>query len=386
MKNTAKIILITFLFILNSCSVHLLNFKEDGEKLNIRIIREELKVDQDSLKIYVSTYINEKKGEDKIICQSTEAFDYKNNFSLLNWDPLIIQYKFCFEDGYPLQFNHDSSLALLTVCDLSERKNNSASLYLVDLKNCNHKLISEFESSSNYLYRSIPVTYQEAQISPLDTKEDRFYAIGSPAKWLDSSKFVLGTNEGIYLYDTNSLEKPSKMMEENIYSNFQLFDNKLINQTISSTEVIDYKNKTSYDLFNESNSIVLRKSDNYLYFIKGWSLYRSELEKLDSVIKIYEANDFVKNYWIIDDDQFIVKCGNIAEKPERDSFYYYNNENNETILIDKTTKLEKYYLSADKKYFVIKKKIIQLNYYDVLSVFDINKKVKYEFDYETIEE
>ena len=63
MKNTAKIILITFLFILNSCSVHLLNFKEDGEKLNIRIIREELKVDQDSLKIYVSTYINEKKGD-----------------------------------------------------------------------------------------------------------------------------------------------------------------------------------------------------------------------------------------------------------------------------------------------------------------------------------
>lgn len=377
MKNKIKIILITSLFIFNSCSVNLLNLKEDIERLKIKIYSEELKYDMDSLKIYLSKYLNEKKVGEEILCQSTDKINSEGDFfSFLRWGPYAIDGKFNFEEGYPIQFNHDSSLALIVESDLTELQNNSSALYLVDMKNCRLKLISEFETSSNYIKESIPFSNDEV----------RYYTIGTPAKWLDNSKFVLGTNDGIYLYDKNSLEEPFKVMEENIYSNFIVFKDKLINQTLSSIEVIDYANKTSYELFDERKSIGLKKTDKYLYFIKGWSLYRSDLETLNKPVRVYKANDFIKDYLIIDDNQFIIRSGDIADIPEFDNFYYFNIINKETVFIDKTSRLNYYYLSTDKKYFVAVKKVIQISYYDVLVVYDLDKKVKYEFDLETIPE
>ncbi len=377
MKNKIKAILITFLFIFNSCSANLLNLKEDIGRLKIRVISEELNYDKDSLKIYLSKYLNEKKVGDEILCQSIDKISSEEDFfSFLRWGSYSIDGKFNFEEGYPIQFNNDSSLALIIESDLTELQNNSSALYLVDMKNCRLKLIREFEASSTYIKESIPFTNDEV----------RYYTIGTPAKWLDISKFLLGTNDGIYLYDKNNIEEPSKVMEENIYSNFILYKDKLINQTITSIEVIDYAKKTKYELFDERESIGLKKTDEYLYFIKGWSLYRSDLEKLNKPVRVYKANDFIKDYLIIDDNQFIIRSGGIADIPEFNNFYYYNNQNKETVFIDNTNKLNYYYLSSDKKYFVAVKKIVQISYYDVLVVYDLDKKVKYEFDLETIEE
>jgi len=372
MINKIKIILITFLFVLNSCSVSLFNMNEDIDKLNIKIVREDLNVYKDSVKIYISRYVNEKKVDDRIICQSNYKIksESESYFSIsFTTDILIL-------DDYPLQFNSDSSLALFTETDLWDNVNSPSELYLIDLKNCSTTLIKEFESSSVSIMR----------LSPSGNNIVKIYTAGSPAKWVEDDKFILGTNDGIYFYDVKNALNSEKKMNVPINSNFQLVGDKLINQTYSSIYILDYLKRKKTDLFVESETIGLRKTENYLFFLKGWSLYRCDLEKLEEPIKIYEADNFIKNYWIISDDQFIIRSGDLTQVPNFDAYYYYNHKTREAVFIDKSSRVNDNYISADKKYFMINKKVIQLKHYEVLSVYDIEKKIKYDFDLETLGE
>ncbi len=276
----------------------------------------------------------------------------------------------------PLQFNSDSSLALFTERDLSENVNSPSELYLIDLRNCDVTPIKKFESSSIYVTR----------LNPYTNNSVRLYSLGSPAKWIEEDKFILGTDEGIYYYDLKDTSNCEKKLNVPINSNFQLVDGKLVNQTSSSIYILDYNKRKKTDLFVESETIGLRKTERFLFFLKGWSLYRCDLERLEKPIKIYEADNLIKDYWIIDDDQFIIKSGELGCIPCFDNYYYYNYKNGETVLIDNASRVSDEFLSADKKYFVIKKEVIQIKHYKVLCAYDIREKVKYDFDLETIRE
>ncbi len=103
MNNKIKIIPITFLFLLNSCSVSLLNMNKDIDKLNIKIVRDVLKVEEDSIKIYISRYVNEKKSNDSVLCKSDYKIEPGNGTFSINLfkrdesrDEMIL------EDGYPI--------------------------------------------------------------------------------------------------------------------------------------------------------------------------------------------------------------------------------------------------------------------------------------------
>jgi len=377
MKNKIEIIFIIFLFILNSCSVSLLNMNEDIDKLNIKIIREDLYIDKDSIKIYVSKYVNEKEVDERILCQSQFTIDSEvksfsiNLFIQDESDDIII-----WENGYPLQFNNDSSLALYTEKDLWDNINSPSKLYLINLNDCSIKLLKEFESSSIYI----------SKLKSSSSNSFRIYTVGSPAKWIDNDKFVLGTDDGIYYYDLKDSSNSCKKMDVQINSNFQLVDGKLINQTSSSIYILDYNKRKKTDLFVESGTIGLRKTERFLFFLKGWSLYKCDLENLKEPVKIYEADNLITNYWIIDDDQFIIRSSDLTFAPSFDDYYYYNNKTGEKVFIDRVSTVYDDYISSDKKYFIISKKVIQVKHYEVLSVFDIEKKVKYEFDLETMSE
>jgi len=350
---------------------------EDIDKLNIKIIREDLYIDKDSIKIYVSKYVNEKEVDERILCQSQFTIDSEvksfsiNLFIQDESDDIII-----WENGYPLQFNNDSSLALYTEKDLWDNINSPSKLYLINLNDCSIKLLKEFESSSIYI----------SKLKSSSSTSFRIYTVGSPAKWIDNDKFVLGTDDGIYYYDLKDSSNSCKKMDVQINSNFQLVDGKLINQTSSSIYILDYNKRKKTDLFVESGTIGLRKTERFLFFLKGWSLYKCDLENLKEPVKIYEADNLITNYWIIDDDQFIIRSSDLTFAPSFDDYYYYNNKTGEKVFIDRVSTVYDDYISSDKKYFIISKKVIQVKHYEVLSVFDIEKKVKYEFDLETMSE
>jgi len=350
---------------------------EDIDKLNIKIIREELIINKDRLNIYLSKYVNEKMVDERIICQSQDKIDSETSsfsINLFNRDKsndIII-----LEDGYPLQINGDSSLALYIETDIWENISSPSKLYLISLNDCRAVLIKEFESSSIYISR----------ISPDGNNSFRIYTVGSSAKWIDNDKFVLGTDDGIYYYDLKDSSNSSKKLDVQINSNFQLIGDKLINQTNSSIYILDYNKRKKTDLFIESGTIGLRKTENFLFFLKGWSLYKCDLENLKEPIKIYDAGNLIKNYWIIDDDQFIIRSGDLTSARSFNDYYYYNSKTGEKIFIDNVSTVYEDYISSDKKYFIISKKVIQVKHYEVFSVFDIKKKVKYDFDMETIRE
>lgn len=375
MKNVIVNFSIILLFSLNSCSVSLLNMNQDIDKLNIRVIREDLNINKDSLKIYVSKYVNEKKIDERVICQSLYKIESEDNFfsiNLFNRDEssdIII-----WESGFPLQVNQDSSFALYAETDIWENISSPSKLYLINLNDCSATLIKEFESSSIYLSRN----------SPDGNNPIRIYTVGCPAKWLDNEKFVLGTDDGIYYYDLNDSSNPSKKLDVKINSNFLLIGDKLINQTSSSIYILDYNKRKKTDLFVESGTIGLRKTEDYLFFLNGWSLYKCELENLKEPIKIYDAGELIKNYWIIDDDQFIIRSGELTSSRGFNDYYYYNNKTGEKVFIDNVSTVYYDYISSDKKYFIINKKVIELKHYEVYKVFDIEKKVKYDFDLETV--
>jgi len=348
---------------------------QDIDKLNIRVIREDLNINKDSLKIYVSKYVNEKKIDERVICQSLYKIESEDNFfsiNLFNRDEssdIII-----WESGFPLQVNQDSSFALYAETDIWENISSPSKLYLINLNDCSATLIKEFESSSIYLSRN----------SPDGNNPIRIYTVGCPAKWLDNEKFVLGTDDGIYYYDLNDSSNPSKKLDVKINSNFLLIGDKLINQTSSSIYILDYNKRKKTDLFVESGTIGLRKTEDYLFFLNGWSLYKCELENLKEPIKIYDAGELIKNYWIIDDDQFIIRSGELTSSRGFNDYYYYNNKTGEKVFIDNVSTVYYDYISSDKKYFIINKKVIELKHYEVYKVFDIEKKVKYDFDLETV--
>ncbi len=377
MRHKIKIILIPFLLSLNSCSVSLLNMNEDIDRLNIKILREDLCIDKDSLEIFLYRYVNEKKIDERILCKSEFKIESENNSFSINLfgrdesKDIII-----WEHDYPLQFNNDSTLVLFTETDLRENVNSPSKLYLISLKDCSYKLIKEFESSSIYISRQ----------TPSGSNSVRVYSVGSPAKWIQDDKFILGTDDGIYYYDLKDTSNSCKKMDVPINSNFQLVSDKLINQTNSSIYILDYNKRKKTDLFVESGTIGLKKTDKYLFFLKGWSLYRCDLAKLTEPIKIYEVKNIIQNYWIIDDDHFIIRSGDITSVPIFYDYYYYNYKTGEKVLIDNVSKVYAEYISSDKKYFVINKKVIQLKHYEVLSVYDIEKNVKYDFNLETIKE
>lgn len=377
MENKINIFFITLISILNSCSVSLLNMNEGINKLNIKVIREDLNIDKDNLKIYVSKYLNEKKISDNIICSSDYKIDSEDStFSINLFGRDETNDIRIWENNYPLQINEDSTLALYTETDLWDNINSPSKLYLINLNNCSTKFLKEFESSSIYLSRS----------SPSSGNSTRIYTIGSPAKWIDNDKFVLGSDDGIFYYDLTDSSNSCKKLDVQINSDFQLVGDKLINQTSSSIYILDYNKRKKTDLFIESGTIGLRKTERFLYFLKGWSLYRCDLKSLQNPIKIYNAGNLIKNYWIIDDDQFIIRSGELTSVPNFDDYYYYNTKTGEKIFIDNVSTIYNNYVSTDKRYFVISKKVIQVKHYKVLSVFDIEKKVKYDFDLETISE
>jgi hypothetical protein len=350
---------------------------EDIDKLNIKILREDVNIDKDSIKIYLSKYVNEKKVDERVLCQSSYKIesDYESFlFSLFKRagtkDNII------FEDGYPFQFNCDSSFVLFTETDFLDNINSPSKLYLINLSNCSTTLIQEFELNSNYI----------SKLDPVGSSTVILYSVGSPAKWIDNDKFVLGTNNGIYYYDLKDSSNSCKKLNVPINSNFQLVGDKLVNQTSTSIYILDYNKRKKTDLFVEPGTIGLRKTENFLFFLKGWSLYRCDLEKLEKPIKIYKAGNLIKNYWIIDDDQFIIRSGDLTSVPNFDDYYYYNNKTGEKIFIDNVLKVYDDFISSDKKYFIINKKVIQLKHYEVLSVYDIENRVKYDFDMQTIQE
>lgn len=350
---------------------------EDIDRLNIKIIREDLNINKDGLNIYVSKYVNEKKVDERIICQSQDKIDSETSsfsINLFNRDKsndIII----C-EDGYPLQVNDDSSFALYTEADIWQNVNSPGKLYLINLNNCIVTLIKEFEFSSIYISRN----------SPGGSNPFRLYSVSSPAKWIDNNKFILGADDGIYYFDLNDSSNSGKKSDVQINSNFQIIGYKLINQTNSSIYILDYNKNEKTDLFVESGTIGLRKTERFLFFLKGWSLYKCDLENLKDPIKMYDAGNLIKNYWIIDDNQFIIRSGDLTSDRSFDDYYYYNNKTGEKIFIDNVSTVYDDYMSSDKKYFIINKKIIELKHYEVLSVFDIEKKLKYDFDLETIRE
>lgn len=350
---------------------------QDIDKLNIRVVSEDLNINTDSLKIYVSKYVNEKKIDERIICQSLYKIESENNsfsINLFNRDEsndIII-----WEKGFPLQVNHDSSFALYAETNIWENTSSPSKLYLINLNDCSTKLIKEFEFSSIYLSRN----------SPSGNNSIRIYTVGCPAKWIDNDKFVLGTDDGIYFYDLKDSSNSSKKLDLKINSNFLLIGDKLINQTNSSINILDYNKRKKTDLFVESETIGLRKTKNFLFFLKGWSLYKCDLENLKEPIKIYDAGNLIKNYWIIDEDQFIIRSGELVSARGFDDYYYYNNKTGEKVFIDNVSTVYYDYISSDKKYFIINKKVIELKHYEVYTVFDIEKKVKYDFDLETLSE
>ena len=350
---------------------------EDIDKLNIKVLSEDLNINKDSLKIYVSKYVNEKKVDERIICQSLYEIESENNSSSINLfnrdesNDIII-----WENGFPLQVNQDSSLALYTETDIWDNISSPSKLYLINLNNCSVTLIKEFESSSIYLSRN----------NPNGNNSIRIYSVSCPAKWVDNDKFVLGTDDGIYYYDLKDSSNSSKKLDVKINSNFLLLGDKLINQTSSSIYILDYNKGEKTDLFEEAGTIGLRKTENSLFFLTGWSLYKCDLENLKAPIKIYDAGNLIKNYWIIDDDQFIIRKGELTSARGFDDYYYYNNKTGENVFIDNVSTVYYDYISSDKRYFIIGKKVIELKHYEVYTVFDIEKKMKYNFDLETLSE
>ena len=350
-----------------------MDFKNENKKLNIRLINDETYFYWDSLQIIRTITINDSTIKEEIVCDLSnsiipeeESFWSSINFTTSN----VKECRYIDQYGYPLNYNTDSSFALLIEDNISEYKNYTAIVYLIDIKNCDSKKVTEIETSSNYIFEKVSFS----------NHEDRIYYVGSPAKWINKNEFVVGSKGGLYLFNINKLQNSIELLEANVYSDFLISGKYLINQTTTGIDVIDYANKTKINLLNDNFSSGLMMTNKYLYFAKGWSLYKCLLDSIPHYQKIFYGNNTIKDYFIIDDNQFIVLCGGLASIPESNTIYFFNLDTNENFTIDETTFLKDYYLTTDKRYFIIKKKMIQFKNYDVTTVFDIDSKIKYEFD------
>ena len=385
LKTSAGYILVTFIFVFAGCSLTLLDFSTANKDLHLSIVKQNTFFDEDSALIRKVTLLNGKETGDTVIARfqadSIDAYDSfladllsSDSYPAFNGTGAYYRVKDHITVGPMIEFNPDSSQCILTMSDASALNHTQRTLFLLDMKLLTVRRITTFNADMSYIEEKVP----------FELMFNRLYDVECAAKWLNESQFILATDEGIYLYSVSDRSSPEKLTFDNAYAGAVPYNGSIIYQNGEGIYTAGPAGTKAGQLSKETWTYLMKLSGDYLFFAKGWTLYRIDLRSPGSEIS-FNTGDRIKDYYIYDSSTVIINGGNLKEVQQQNNFYRVDLQAGSKELIEETTgKLNDYYLTDDRRYFVISKETIQVKTYHVFTVYDIALKKKYDFDRGTL--
>lgn len=385
LKSSAGSILLSIVFVLSGCSLELLDFSTANRDLHLSVVKQNVFFDEDSALIRRVTLLNGKETDDTVIARfPADSIDAYDSFlaDLLSVD-YIPSYSgmgpyYTVKDhitvGSMIEISPDTAFCLLTMSDASALNHTQRTLFLLDIKRQTVRRVTTFNADMAYIEEKVP-------FEPLF---NRLYDVECAAKWLNRSEFILATDEGIYQYSVSDPSHPKRLTYDNALAGTVLYNGSVIYQNDDGIFMAGTDGSKPRQISEETGTYLMKLSGNYLFFSKGWTLYRVDLQSPGSVTE-FDTGDRIKDLYVYDPSTVIVRGGNLKVIQQQNNFYRVDlTAGTSERFLETLGRLQEYYLTDDGKYFVINLETKQGKTYHVFSVYDIAMKKKYDFDRGTL--
>lgn len=272
-----------------------------------------------------------------------------------------------------LEVNSDSTFLLLFISDASFLNSENESLFLISRHDSSVIRVTNYSRNHSSIKTKIPFKNEFRS----------YYDIQNPAHWITDSTFILGCEDGFTLYSITDLKNPVLLTDADVYSNFILLGGKVFYRTRDGIFSFNLDSKQTTQLVDDDRIFLLRGDNNFLFYSKGWSIYKMDC-KSDSSEFLFKTSDNIFNFWLLDSGHIVAQIGRLDLQVEHSRFVHFSEKDKSSLYIDDSNALLlESYPTKDRKYFVFKKKTIQLKTYTVLTVYDYFAKKRYEIDAET---